>query len=178
MRLATLFPALVASTAVASVQGDQIPTTASKDTNGSLPASDKDQSLRLHDAQREPLKPIKKGTAVAKGLCLYSVEELQMGPVVFFSPYTLDQLIVAKERLERDGDCEVFHTPSINTLSTRFGGILEADRNAPRCVNAILPSPTPGDAEVEPDEPGKSSATIKGVSVFSFVIAFTALLAL
>ncbi|KAI0888982.1 uncharacterized protein GGS22DRAFT_184557 [Annulohypoxylon maeteangense] len=180
MRLSGLIPILAASTAVASDLANHGPTASSRNIDESLPASDINQPLELRGAQGEPLRPIKKGTAVAKGLCLYSVEELQTGPVIFFSPYTLDQLIVAKERLEREGDCQVFHTSSINALSTRSGGILEADRNAPRCVNAILPSPspTPGDAEVSPDNSNKSSATTRHVSVFSLAIAFTALIAL
>ncbi|KAI2464535.1 hypothetical protein F4781DRAFT_436323 [Annulohypoxylon bovei var. microspora] len=178
MRVLTLLPALALSTAVASTIEGQASPTSLKSLGESLPANDDDQSPGFRDAQGGLLKPIRKGTAVAKGLCLYSVEELQTGPVVFFSPYSLDELIAAKKRLEKEGDCQLFQNSSgINATGMRSGEI-EAERNAPRCVSAILPIPNPGDAQVSPDEPDKSSAGIQGVSAVSLVVAFTALVAL
>ncbi|KAI0899748.1 hypothetical protein F4806DRAFT_492743 [Annulohypoxylon nitens] len=176
MRLSTFFPILATSAVATSVLGSQGSITTQGNTDEPLLTTGNDQSLGISNAHEEPLKPIKKGSAVAKGLCLYSVEELQMGPVVYFSPYSLDDLITAKERLEKEGYCQSLQTARMNLLSMRSKAALEAGKIAPRCVNAILPGP--GGNELSPEDPGKSSATLQGVSTFSFVVAFTALLIL
>ncbi|KAI1095823.1 hypothetical protein F5B19DRAFT_488997 [Rostrohypoxylon terebratum] len=184
MRLSACFPILATPAVATSVLGNQGSITARGNAEERLLTTGNDQSLEINNVHEEPLKLVKEGSAVAKGLCLYSVEELRIGPVIYFSPYSLDELITAKERLEKEGYCQTLQSkdhPSspparMNHLNTRSKAALEADKNGPRCVHAILPSP--GNNELSPEGPDKSSATFQRISIFSFVVAFTALLAL
>ncbi|KAI1103106.1 hypothetical protein F4804DRAFT_333604 [Jackrogersella minutella] len=179
MRFFTSILALGIHAVVVLAAEDQIPTTTLKIADEPLPVIVGKPFLELRSNQGDLRTSIRKGTRVASELCFHSVEQLEEGADALFAPYSLEELVAVKEKLEKSGYCSsipiLFDLDDID-LSAEDANEPQPDPdahwNGPRCVSAILPNPE--SAETSPD-PNISSAGFEPVSTIASIIALTAL---